>query len=155
MCRSLSFCPGLHAVDLKPNRRGSMHGSGAKRWVRFLSEKLAAVGSAGFAALSLFLLFSPISFRAQSPEIREAVRRRVEAADGGGRCDLFEGKWVWDDRYPLYESKDCAFIDQGFRCAENGRPDRLYTKWRWQPARCTLPRSKELRYPIIPLDYSK
>ncbi|KAG6522565.1 protein trichome birefringence-like 11 [Zingiber officinale] len=55
-----------------------------------------------------------------------------------GDCDWFEGEWVWDERYPLYESKDCRFIDVAFRCSENGRPDQFYTKWRWQPARCNL-----------------
>ncbi|ONK78022.1 uncharacterized protein A4U43_C02F13380 [Asparagus officinalis] len=58
----------------------------------------------------------------------------------GGDCDLFEGEWVWDENYPLYDSRDCEFLDEGFRCSENGRPDRLYTKWRWQPAGCDLPR---------------
>jgi len=42
--------------------------------------------------------------------------------------------------YPLYSSADCPFLDVGFRCAENGRPDASYTKWRWQPSRCHLPR---------------
>lgn len=59
-------------------------------------------------------------------------------------CDFFDGKWVWDDKYPLYESKDCPFVDSGFRCSENGRPDTAYTKWRWQPSRCDLPRSVQI-----------
>ncbi|KAF6152149.1 hypothetical protein GIB67_005795 [Kingdonia uniflora] len=58
----------------------------------------------------------------------------------GEECDLFSGKWVWDDKYPLYESRDCEFLDAGFRCSENGRPDKFYTKWRWQPKDCNLPR---------------
>ncbi|KAK7264512.1 hypothetical protein RJT34_32121 [Clitoria ternatea] len=58
----------------------------------------------------------------------------------GGGCDLFDGKWVWDDSYPLYQSKDCSFLDEGFRCSENGRRDLFYTKWRWQPKGCNLPR---------------
>jgi hypothetical protein len=33
-----------------------------------------------------------------------------------------------------------GFLDVGFRCAENGRPEVSYTKWRWQPSRCYLPR---------------
>ncbi|KAL6970381.1 Protein trichome birefringence-like 11 [Sarracenia purpurea var. burkii] len=67
--------------------------------------------------------------------------RRVEFLDeNGGGCDLFEGDWVWDETYPLYQSRDCGFLDDGFRCSENGRPDWFYTKWRWQPTDCNLPR---------------
>ncbi|KAL4590262.1 hypothetical protein LXL04_003188 [Taraxacum kok-saghyz] len=68
-------------------------------------------------------------------------RKRVDflSVDGDG-CDVFEGDWLWDEKYPLYESKDCRFLDEGFRCSENGRPDFLFTKWRWQPKDCNLPR---------------
>ncbi|XP_057800836.1 protein trichome birefringence-like 11 [Salvia miltiorrhiza] len=55
-------------------------------------------------------------------------------------CDIFRGNWVWDETYPLYQSQDCMFLDAGFRCNENGRPDHFYTKWRWQPKDCNLPR---------------
>ncbi|KAG8653855.1 hypothetical protein MANES_05G075200v8 [Manihot esculenta] len=58
----------------------------------------------------------------------------------GDGCDIFYGNWIWDDSYPLYQSKHCPFIDSGFRCLENGRPDSFYTKWRWQPSHCDLPR---------------
>ncbi|CAA0812256.1 Protein trichome birefringence-like 10 [Striga hermonthica] len=60
--------------------------------------------------------------------------------EGSGGCDVFDGDWVWDERYPLYQSRDCRFMDDGFRCSENGRPDSFYTKWRWQPRNCNLPR---------------
>ncbi|KAK7828857.1 protein trichome birefringence-like 10 [Quercus suber] len=55
--------------------------------------------------------------------------QRVEfPGEKGERCDIFEGDWVWDENYPLYQSKDCRFLDDGFRCSENGRPDLFYTK---------------------------
>ena len=60
--------------------------------------------------------------------------------EGGDGCDVFDGDWVWDDSYPLYRSENCKFLDEGFRCSENGRPDNFYTKWRWQPKSCNLPR---------------
>lgn len=60
--------------------------------------------------------------------------------DDGKKCDVFDGDWLWDEKYPLYESKDCKLLDDGFRCSENGRNDFLYTKWRWQPKDCNLPR---------------
>ncbi|KAH9614518.1 hypothetical protein KSS87_017419, partial [Heliosperma pusillum] len=62
------------------------------------------------------------------------------SSKNGEECNYSEGKWVWDETYPLYNSKDCAFSDGGFRCLQNGRPDNSYTKWRWQPNKCDLPR---------------
>ncbi|CAI9300578.1 unnamed protein product [Lactuca saligna] len=58
----------------------------------------------------------------------------------GENCNIFDGNWVWDESYPLYDSKDCLLLDDGFRCSENGRVDSFYTKWRWQPKDCNLPR---------------
>ncbi|GAA0163463.1 hypothetical protein LIER_19321 [Lithospermum erythrorhizon] len=60
--------------------------------------------------------------------------------EGGDSCDIFDGNWIWDESYPLYRSQECKFLDQGFRCTENGRTDSFYTKWRWQPKDCNLPR---------------
>ncbi|KAJ7972809.1 Trichome birefringence-like family [Quillaja saponaria] len=60
--------------------------------------------------------------------------------ENGDGCDIFDGNWVWDESYPLYQSQNCSFLDTGFRCSENGRPDSFYTKWRWQPKDCNLPR---------------
>ncbi|XP_031397166.1 protein trichome birefringence-like 10 [Punica granatum] len=68
------------------------------------------------------------------------VKRVDFLGDEGSGCDVFDGNWVWDESYPLYESRDCRFLDDGFRCSENGRPDRFFTKWRWQPRHCNLPR---------------
>ncbi|XP_020223249.1 protein trichome birefringence-like 11 [Cajanus cajan] len=72
--------------------------------------------------------------------VEERVHIVEFLGEKGGGCDLFEGNWVWDESYPLYHSKDCSFLDGGFRCSENGRPDLFYTKWRWQPKACNLPR---------------
>ena len=70
--------------------------------------------------------------------VRNAVVKFLD--QDGDACDVFEGNWVWDESYPLYASTNCSFLDQGFRCSENGRPDSIYTKWRWQPKGCKLPR---------------
>eukprot|EP00268_Persea_americana_P052074 TRINITY_DN5814_c0_g1_i1.p1 TRINITY_DN5814_c0_g1~~TRINITY_DN5814_c0_g1_i1.p1 ORF type:complete len:422 (-),score=51.72 TRINITY_DN5814_c0_g1_i1:768-2033(-) len=55
------------------------------------------------------------------------------------RCDLFNGSWVLDDSYPLYNSSECPFAEQGFNCLANGRTDRYYQNWRWKPLHCDLP----------------
>ncbi|CAL5085133.1 unnamed protein product [Urochloa decumbens] len=55
-----------------------------------------------------------------------------------------DGEWVHDAdaaaRRALYEPGQCPFVDEGFRCRENGRPDGAYAEWRWRPRRCALPR---------------
>ncbi|KAL8235215.1 hypothetical protein R6Q59_021315 [Mikania micrantha] len=83
-----------------------------------------------------WLKFGGVSSRSESYGRKRLDFLRVDR-DG---CDVFDGDWLWDERYPLYESKDCRFLDEGFRCSENGRRDLLYTKWRWQPKDCNLPR---------------
>ncbi|XP_028795187.1 protein trichome birefringence-like 11 isoform X2 [Neltuma alba] len=118
-----------------------------------------SLGVLGFSALAAFVILSffcldyrdftgrfGISGRSQRrlPWVqmnKSEQEQRVEfLGEKGGDCDLFTGSWVWDENYPLYQSNNCTFLDQGFRCSENGRPDLFYTKWRWQPRDCNLPR---------------
>ncbi|KAK1422720.1 hypothetical protein QVD17_18006 [Tagetes erecta] len=55
-------------------------------------------------------------------------------------CDLYKGKWVVDDSYPLYAASSCPYIDPGYDCLKHGRPDTGYLKYSWQPDSCNLPR---------------
>lgn len=55
-------------------------------------------------------------------------------------CDLFSGKWVRDEvNRPLYEESDCPYIQPQLTCQAQGRPDKEYQYWRWQPHGCSLP----------------
>ncbi|KAL2498608.1 Protein trichome berefringence-like 7 [Abeliophyllum distichum] len=55
-------------------------------------------------------------------------------------CDVFDGNWVLDDSYPLYNASECPFVEQGFNCLDNGRMDNDYINWRWKPNNCIIPR---------------
>ncbi|EHA8589618.1 putative protein trichome birefringence-like 33 [Cocos nucifera] len=57
------------------------------------------------------------------------------------KCDIFDGKWVYDRRgYPLYRGHWCPFLSDQVSCQKNGRPDKDYEHWRWQPKGCEIPR---------------
>ncbi|KAH7843234.1 hypothetical protein Vadar_014202 [Vaccinium darrowii] len=61
-------------------------------------------------------------------------------------CNFFQGKWVYDASYPLYDYSSCPFIDPEFNCQKYNRPDKLYQKYRWQPSSCDLPRFNGLKF---------
>lgn len=56
------------------------------------------------------------------------------------KCDLFQGSWVYDESYPMYDSTKCPHIRREYDCVKYGRPNLDYLKFRWQPSHCSLPR---------------
>ncbi|OMP05290.1 hypothetical protein COLO4_08944 [Corchorus olitorius] len=74
----------------------------------------------------------------QSAAIR--TYRVGQSSKSVGKCNVFEGKWIPDETYPLYNASQCPFAERGFDCVSNGRRDRGYQKWRWKPKNCQIPR---------------
>ncbi|XP_078444434.1 protein trichome birefringence-like 1 isoform X2 [Wolffia australiana] len=72
--------------------------------------------------------------------VSSAVKNLTWSAESLLGCDVFHGRWVEDEAYPLYEPGSCPLIDESFNCFVNGRPDLKFQKLRWQPFGCNIPR---------------
>ncbi|ONH94020.1 hypothetical protein PRUPE_8G266400 [Prunus persica] len=73
-----------------------------------------------------------------SSEVVQAEDKKIIIKGG---CDFStRGRWVYDKSYPLYTNRSCPFIFEGFDCQGNGRSDKDYMRWRWQPQDCDIPR---------------
>ncbi|KAK9938360.1 hypothetical protein M0R45_015103 [Rubus argutus] len=63
----------------------------------------------------------------------------IESDSPVWKCDIYDGKWVRDDSKPYYPGGSCPYIDRGFNCHLNGRPDNGFLRWKWQPNGCDIP----------------
>ncbi|KAL8140388.1 hypothetical protein V2J09_006409 [Rumex salicifolius] len=108
------------------------------------------MASSSFVAALLLLLVSVVFYQnavycAANGEPKQRSNTKQERSKAHEECDIYQGKWVFDGSYPLYEARKCRFILNQFGCQENGRPDSLYLKFRWQPSACNLPRQSILQ----------
>lgn len=103
-----------------------------KSWISV--QMLTAIGLLAFVFLSL-LLSGGYYFVLPSSNVLEA-----NTNSSVHTCDVFEGSWVRDVEYPLYNASHCPFAERGFNCLANGRKDDEYLKWRWKPESCEIPR---------------
>ncbi|KAG9459824.1 hypothetical protein H6P81_004332 [Aristolochia fimbriata] len=76
---------------------------------------------------------------ARASPVASSSREEI-SLDSLRKCNIFDGKWVKDDSYPLYKGGSCPYIDEPFDCFLNGRPDKDYQKLRWKPNGCNIPR---------------
>ncbi|KAL4205322.1 hypothetical protein AMTRI_Chr01g114040 [Amborella trichopoda] len=81
---------------------------------------------------------SSVAMINQTEEPLSSVSNQSEKFDLGV-CDLYHGKWVYDQTGPLYTNNTCPVITQMQNCQGNGRPDKEYENWRWKPHQCDLP----------------
>ncbi|GLT89814.1 hypothetical protein SLE2022_077830 [Rubroshorea leprosula] len=72
----------------------------------------------------------------------ESSTTEEEIAVEEKKCDIFDGKWVYDPQTsPLYDPTICdSFFSDTVSCRRHGRPDREYEKWRWEAKDCKIPR---------------
>lgn len=97
--------------------------------------------------VSLFLALAIILFISSTAKTGNAREGGMESAKAAGQgedgeiCDLFSGKWVFDNlTYPLYSERECMFMSDQSACEKFGRKNFRYQNWRWQPNGCDLPR---------------
>lgn len=109
-----------------------------KFWIFQSFNGVFVVGS-----LLSFLLAMAYVYVILFPRFQPVINKTYETPhfnSSVSECNYFEGNWIQDESYPLYDASQCPFAENGFNCLANGRRDGGYTKWRWKPKNCEIPR---------------
>ncbi|XP_004497886.1 protein trichome birefringence-like [Cicer arietinum] len=82
----------------------------------------------------------PTTNQTSNQNLSSLLKDEIHMMESLRKCDFFDGEWVKDESYPLYEPGSCNLVDEQFNCIHNGRPDKDYQKYKWKPKGCSLPR---------------
>ncbi|KAH6777904.1 TRICHOME BIREFRINGENCE-LIKE 34 [Perilla frutescens var. frutescens] len=84
----------------------------------------------------------PLARNEERETRREKEEQTAVVNETTPSCNLFSGKWVYDNASssPMYEDGRCSFMMGDYACEKYGRKDLRYRNWRWQPHHCDLPR---------------
>ncbi|KAK9147018.1 hypothetical protein Sjap_006921 [Stephania japonica] len=108
-----------------------------------LASNPSAPSAAASTVASSRLLVSSHSLPSpQIPSIATPIQisRQDAPAKDLNSCDVFDGRWLFDESSPIYAPGSCPFVDDAFNCVTNGRPDLGFQRLRWVPNQCHLPR---------------
>ncbi|XP_051209255.1 protein trichome birefringence-like 14 [Lolium perenne] len=66
--------------------------------------------------------------------------RSQKTATRDDECNYAKGKWIADEKRPLYSSYECKrWIPKKYNCGAMGRTDLSFESYRWQPHGCEMP----------------
>lgn len=134
----------LHSNNLNPTSYSSLpssnNGRSRTKFPQCLSKAWIIPSLLSFliAIACIYTILSPNLDQILQIYNRTTASAAAEEENSETDCDVFHGRWIEDESYPLYNSTNCPFAERGFRCA--GRKDTDYTKWRWKPKQCEIPR---------------